>query len=79
MVRPLSLFFLIGFLLASVEPAVRAEILVGAAVRNITPDPLLPVSGGMGAPNPAKEKRGELTAPGNRVSQGGRFSRGRLA
>jgi hypothetical protein len=40
----------------------RAEIQVGAAKRVITPDPLLPVSGGMGAPRPAKEKRGDLTA-----------------
>ena len=32
----------------------------GAAARVITPDPLLPVSGGMGAPSPVKEKRGEL-------------------
>ena len=43
-------------------PAARAEIQVGAAVRVITPDPLLPVSGGMGKPNPAREKRGEITA-----------------
>jgi hypothetical protein len=43
-------------------PAARAEIKVGAAVRVITPDPLLPVSGGMGIPNPAREKRGEITA-----------------
>src|SRR5690606_30892343 len=34
----------------------------GAAVRVITPDPLLPVSGGLGPPAPAREKRGELTA-----------------
>ena len=40
----------------------RAEIQVGAAVRVITPDPLLPVSGGMGAPKASREKRGELTA-----------------
>jgi hypothetical protein len=40
----------------------RADIQVGAAVRVITPDPLLPVSGGMGRPNPVKEKRGDLTA-----------------
>ncbi len=40
----------------------RADLHVGAAVRIITPDPLLPVSGGMGRPNPTKEKRGELTA-----------------
>ncbi|MFO0953791.1 MAG: hypothetical protein U0835_22070 [Isosphaeraceae bacterium] len=40
----------------------RAELQVGAAVRVITPDPLLPVSGGMGAPRPSTSKRGELTA-----------------
>jgi hypothetical protein len=43
-------------------PSARAEIQVGAAVRVITPDPLLPVSGGVGKPHPVKEKRGELTA-----------------
>jgi hypothetical protein len=43
-------------------PEARAQLQVGAATRVITPDPLLPVSGGMGRPNPAKEKRGELTA-----------------
>jgi hypothetical protein len=43
-------------------PAAWAEIQVGAAVRVITPNPLLPVSGGMGAPNPSREKKGELTA-----------------
>lgn len=39
------------------KPAFEA----GAARRIITPDPLLPVSGGMGAPSPAKIKEGELT------------------
>ena len=34
----------------------------GAASRVITPDPLLPVSGGMGPALPAREKRGDLTA-----------------
>jgi hypothetical protein len=43
-------------------PAARADFQVGAAMRVITPNPLLPVSGGMGIPKPAKEKRGELTA-----------------
>lgn len=38
-----------------------AVLKAGAAVRVITPEPLLPVSGGMGAPKPVKEKRGELT------------------
>jgi hypothetical protein len=43
-------------------PAAMAEVQVGAAVRVFTPNPLLPVSGGMGAPNPSHEKKGELTA-----------------
>ncbi|MBM3763392.1 MAG: hypothetical protein FJW36_24530 [Acidobacteria bacterium] len=34
----------------------------GAGKRLITPDPLLPVSGGMGAPKPATRKLGELMA-----------------
>jgi len=34
----------------------------GAAMRIITPDPLLPISGGMGIPSSAKSKQGELTA-----------------
>ena len=38
------------------------EFLSGAAMRIITPDPLLPVSGGVGEPNAATQKRGELTA-----------------
>jgi len=40
----------------------RADVQVGAATRVITPNPLLPVSGGMGVPKPAKETRGDLTA-----------------
>ena len=31
-------------------------------MRIITPDPLLPISGGVGEPNAATQKRGELTA-----------------
>jgi hypothetical protein len=46
----------------SLAAGARAEIQVGAALRTITPDPLLPVSGGLGVPRPAREKRGELTA-----------------
>jgi hypothetical protein len=42
--------------------AAHAEIRAGAAVRVITPEKYLPVSGGMGAPKPSREKRGELTA-----------------
>jgi hypothetical protein len=40
------------------QPAFEAA----AAKRIITPDPLLPISGGMGTPVPAKSKLGELTA-----------------
>jgi hypothetical protein len=43
-------------------PAAHAEIQAGAAVRVITPEKSLPVSGGMGIPKPSREKRGELTA-----------------
>jgi hypothetical protein len=52
---------LVGGLLCGAGPSVRGGIEVGAATRIITPHPLLPVSGGMGAPNPAREQRGELT------------------
>ena len=34
----------------------------GAAVRVITPEPLLPVSGGIGIPKPTREKKGDLFA-----------------
>ena len=34
----------------------------GVGLRSITPDPLLPVSGGVGEPKPVNGKRGELTA-----------------
>jgi hypothetical protein len=40
----------------------QAPFAAGAAKRIITPDPLLPISGGMGAPAPASSKQGELTA-----------------
>src|SRR5262245_17416923 len=40
----------------------RAQLLVGAGKRVITPDPLLPVSGGLGPTRPTREKRGDLTA-----------------
>ncbi len=43
------------------EAAGAQGLLAGAAKRIITPDPLLPVSGGMGPTNPVKEKRGDLT------------------
>ncbi|NUQ69450.1 MAG: hypothetical protein HUU17_01355 [Chthonomonadales bacterium] len=48
---------------AGADPAAgQASFIAGAAKRIITPDPLLPVSGGLGMPNPVKEKRGDLFA-----------------
>ena len=38
-----------------------AELRAAIAVRNVTPDPLLPVSGGAGPSRPASRKIGELT------------------
>lgn len=52
----------LGIVLLLSPPFLRAEIQVGAAMRVITPDPLLPVSGGLGKPHPVKVKRGDLTA-----------------
>jgi hypothetical protein len=43
--------------ITNATPAFRA----GIAVRNVTPDPLLPVSGGVGASHLATKKEGELT------------------
>src|SRR5215831_9418877 len=38
-----------------------AAFRVGIAVRNVTPDPLLPVSGGVGPSHRTTRKEGELT------------------
>src|SRR5687768_432538 len=42
-------------------PAVLADFRARVAVRLVTPDPLLPVSGGVGPSHPVREKQGELT------------------
>lgn len=47
-----------------------AEFKSGASSRIITPDPLLPVSGGVGDPNATSEKRGDLTVRVLVVSDG---------
>ena len=53
----------LGLVLILLESDVRSEQLqVGVGRRVITPNPLLPVSGGMGPTSPATEKRGELDA-----------------
>ncbi|MEX2140801.1 MAG: hypothetical protein WD894_16175 [Pirellulales bacterium] len=51
-------------------PAVGGEFRAGVAVRVVTPDPLLPVSGGVGPSHPATEKAGELTVRALVLAQG---------
>ena len=47
---------------ALTESAPAPGLTAGAGKRIITPNPLLPISGGMGPTHPATDKRGELTA-----------------
>jgi hypothetical protein len=56
----MKLFTLIALLIALTFDA-AAAFRAGIAVRNVTPDPLLPVSGGVGPSVPATRKQGELT------------------
>jgi hypothetical protein len=60
--RPLVILAFLALAQASFVPASARseEFFAGAAVRDITPDPLLPLSGGMGPAVPAKSKQGEL-------------------
>jgi len=55
--KPLILVIYFAFAISDASAAFRA----GIAVRNVTPDPLLPVSGGVGPSHPTKQKEGELT------------------
>jgi hypothetical protein len=57
------LFLVLTFLglAAAVPGASGAGLRAGIAVRLVTPDPLLPVSGGVGPASPAARKEGELT------------------
>jgi hypothetical protein len=48
----------------------QAEFTVGVAKTIITPDPLLPISGGVGAGHPSTAKQGELTARAMVFGQG---------
>ncbi|MGE3817833.1 MAG: hypothetical protein AB7I30_00205 [Isosphaeraceae bacterium] len=59
--RVIPLLVSLGALGWSLEPRAD-EFQVGAAARVITPDPLLPVSGGLGIPRPTRETRGDLKA-----------------
>src|SRR5689334_19762157 len=57
-------------LFGSCPSLVHAELRVGVAKTIITPDPLLPVSGGVGPGRPASGKEGELTARAMVLEQG---------
>ncbi|HEY2839830.1 MAG TPA: hypothetical protein VGJ26_11810 [Pirellulales bacterium] len=48
----------------------HAELKVGVGKAIITPDPLLPISGGVGPGSPSKGKQGELTARAMVLQQG---------
>ncbi len=61
--------FTICAALSGAQPQTAFE--VGAAKRIITPDPLLPVTGGMGTPSPVTSKQGELTVRALAVRSGG--------
>ena len=50
--------------------AALAELKVGAAAAVVTPDPLLPISGGVGTPEPANTKQGELEVRALVLEQG---------
>ncbi len=52
---------------AQTSPSLEAA----ASKRIITPDPLLPITGGMGTPTPAKSRQGELTARALVLRSGG--------
>ncbi len=57
--KSLILITVLAFVI--MDPGMAQSFKAGAAFRNITPDPLLPVSGGVGTPKPSHVKQGELT------------------
>jgi hypothetical protein len=57
-----GLMIIVLFLLIFGAQAWGQEFKAGAAIRIITPDPLLPVSGGVGTPKKTVEKKGDLFA-----------------
>jgi len=67
--RPRILLLLL--LIVSASPAIlRAEFQAGIAFRSVTPDPLLPVSGGIGPSKPTLKKEGDLTVRALVLSDG---------
>ena len=63
--RVLAILFVCLF-----APFAQAELKVGVGKEIITPDPLLPISGGVGAGVPSTGKQGELTARAMVFEQG---------
>lgn len=55
-----KIFFLFTLLVAAHSLVYAQALRAGAAKRIITPDPLLPVSGGIGTPKKSVEKKGDL-------------------
>lgn len=55
-----KIIFLVCLFFVPLICAIGQDFRAGAALRVITPDPLLPISGGVGTPNPATEKQGDL-------------------
>ena len=51
----------IGYRMLYRNSCIGASFEVGVALRDVTPSPLLPVSGGIGPSHPAKESRGALS------------------
>lgn len=55
-----ELRLLVLFILLSPLISLSQDLMAGVAKRKITPEPLIAVSGGVGLPQPAKEKEGDL-------------------
>jgi hypothetical protein len=66
----LRIFVTLVVIACSFASLAHAEFKVGVAKTIITPDPLLPVSGGVGPGRPATGKQGELTARAMVFEQG---------
>lgn len=62
--------FIFIVLMFAMTPASFGQLRAGAAKRVITPDPLLPISGGMGPTAAAREKKGDLMARAVVLAQG---------
>ncbi|SVA41038.1 uncharacterized protein METZ01_LOCUS93892, partial [marine metagenome] len=64
--------FIVLFAVALGHAAIaHAEFRAGIAVRVVTPEPLLPVSGGVGPSNPVTKKHGDLTVRAMVLENGG--------